>query len=1022
MRHFKRTALSVAAAQAALLWSGVALAQSAPAPADAASAAPAPATAASSAQAPAAASPSPTQDGVTQVVVTGQRAALQSAQKIKQNSDEIVDSIVAEDIGKLPDRSVTEVLQRIVGVSIGHLISNNDPEHYSVEGSGVNIRGLSYVRAELNGRDAFSANGGRSLNFEDVTPELMAGVDVYKNPSAEQIEGGIGGLVNLRTAMPFDFPGQKLSISASEGYSTLAGKTSPKISGLYSNRWDLGSAGQFGALIDLAHSVSKTRTDAFQVDPYFNVTSDGQSVWVPESASWRRVDFTNKRNGIYAALQWKKDTLSSSLTYFKSRYDQEWDENAIFTQASTPYNLTVDPGAKYGSNGVFLSGTLRDAADGGLNFGADTRVARRKSDTQDISWNVNWRASDRWNFNADLQLIKATTKDFDSTVATGVLMDKESLDLSGGMPRINFDATDLAALADPSHYYWAFTQEHFDKGIGTEKALKLDAKYNFNDSVLSDLRFGVRLTQRGATTQNSNPSYHWAAITQTWQRGWDITDLAYLSDPRFSGNTHTVNFSNFMNGKVTVPSLIMPDTSVAAGYPNSYKTLHDYTNQLCVNGNTCGDWSPAAYGANDPAGTNSQNERTQTAYGQLRFGFDDWKVPVDGNIGVRLVRTESEAHGYTVFTPQTSIPTGTPATGIPVPTIAAFAVNEDFKKTYNDFLPSLNLRAKPASDLQLRFALGRAMTRPDFSQLQAYTALNQNVSGAASSDGSSYNVTSLSQTGTASGNPNLKPIKSDQADATAEWYFSKSGSLTFAAFDKELKDIIINQSTITPVLDTSGNTVNFVTTAPVNGAKGYARGFEVAYQQYFDKLPGFLSGFGVQANYTFVNTHTSLYNPVTATTCGGGGLGADNLNLNLNGCDTNGQPFGNLPLQGVSRNSFNFALLYDQGPISARVAYNWRSKYLQGVNVNGTNGTDGTDPANPTAHNVAWGLPTWAGSYGEVDAGIFYKFDDHFTIGLEGTNLTDSTYKQLMQQHIGMMGRAWFTSGPSYNLQLRYTY
>lgn len=104
------------------------------------------------------------------VVVTGQRASLENAQKIKQNADEIVDSIVAEDIGKLPDKSVTEVLQRVVGVTIDRTMSRGDPEHYSVEGSGVSIRGLSYVRSELNGRDSFSANGGRSLNFEDVPP------------------------------------------------------------------------------------------------------------------------------------------------------------------------------------------------------------------------------------------------------------------------------------------------------------------------------------------------------------------------------------------------------------------------------------------------------------------------------------------------------------------------------------------------------------------------------------------------------------------------------------------------------------------------------------------------------------------------------------------------------------------------------------------------------------------------------------------------------------------------------------
>src|SRR5471032_1401096 len=210
MKQFKKTAIALGLAQMAAM-SGMAVAQTA------------------------------ATDAGPVVVVTGQRAALQSAQKIKQNSDEIVDSIVADDIGKLPDRSVTEVLQRIVGVTIDRTMAKGDPEHFSVEGSGVSIRGLSYVRSELNGRDSFSANGGRSLNFEDVPPELMAGVDVYKNPSAEQVEGAVGGLVNLRTAMPFDFTGQKFSISLSDGYSTLRKAASPKISALYSNRWDLGS-------------------------------------------------------------------------------------------------------------------------------------------------------------------------------------------------------------------------------------------------------------------------------------------------------------------------------------------------------------------------------------------------------------------------------------------------------------------------------------------------------------------------------------------------------------------------------------------------------------------------------------------------------------------------------------------------------------------------------------------------------------------------------------------------------------
>src|SRR5439155_11674816 len=210
----------------------------------------------------------------------------------------VVDSIVADDIGKLPDRSVTEVLQRIVGVTIDHTMAKTDPEHFSVEGSGVTIRGLTYVRSELNGRDSFSANGGRSLNFEDVPPELMAGVDVYKNPSAERIEGAISGLVNLRTALPFDFKGPKGAFSLQSSYATLREKASPSFSGLLSNRWKT-DLGEFGAMIDLAHSESTTRTDGYQVEPYYPRTDvvAGQTVWIPKGSQWRTLEFDRKRDG-----------------------------------------------------------------------------------------------------------------------------------------------------------------------------------------------------------------------------------------------------------------------------------------------------------------------------------------------------------------------------------------------------------------------------------------------------------------------------------------------------------------------------------------------------------------------------------------------------------------------------------------------------------------------------------------------------------------------------------------------------
>ncbi|MBQ0942846.1 TonB-dependent receptor [Ideonella sp. 4Y16] len=1001
MKKPQRTALSLAAAQVALMWTGLASAQQAPAPAPAASAA-------------------------TAIVVTGQRAALQSAQKIKQESDEIVDSIVADDIGKLPDRSITEVLQRVVGVTMDRTMAKGDPEHYSVEGSGVSIRGLSWVRSELNGRDSFSANGGRALNFEDVPPELMAGVDVYKNPSAEQIEGAVGGLVNLRTALPLDFKGFKGAVSLENTYNKLNSKQSPSGSLLLSNRWDT-DLGQFGALLNLAHSESRTRSDFFQVEPYYPRTDAyaGQdpatTVWIPKGAQWRTLEFERQRDGLYGALQWKKNDFETALTYFQSKYHMQWDEQAIFAQQN-PYSVTVTNG-QFNDKGALVYGTLTTTDNGGLfNFNNDTRFATRDSKTEEFAWKAKWKASDRWSFSTDLQYIRARTDGFDSTVATGVGMPKETLDLRGATPTLIFDAADRAHLADPKNYYWAFTMEHLDRSKATEKAGRADAKYTFDDPVLQDLRFGIRLNDREALSYRNPSNYHWQALTQPWTAGGP----AYLSD--YPGNTHLQQFGNFFGGSVSAPpAVIFPNSSLAQGFPASYQTLYGYTRDHCkkqlgANNPTCDGWpfvfSPESISedANSP-GTNVLQERSQAAYAQLRFGFDDWKYPVDGNIGVRLVNTKVTAHGYVAFDGSKNSPTDS---GVTVPVIAAYNKPVDFENTYTNVLPSLNLRMKAGSDLQFRFALAKAMSRPDFTDMQAYTKLSQDVQR------NGTVVTSVTQTGEALGNPMLKPIRSTQADLTAEWYFSKAGSFTVALFDKELKDVIIRQSTAFQIPDTSGNPQTFVVTSPVNGAKGYARGFELAFQTYFDSLPGWMSGFGVQANYTYVDSKTKLYNPVNAAYCSGGNS-ATNFNLNLNGCDTDGRSFGDLPLQNLSRNAFSLALMYDQGPLSARLAYSWRGKYLQAVNVNGTQGGDGTDtnPNSPTVgqRNVAWGLPVWADAYGQVDGGVFYKLlNDQLTLGLEAQNLTSARQRQLMQQHIGYMTRGLFYTGPRYTVTARYTF
>jgi outer membrane receptor protein involved in Fe transport len=228
----------------------------------------------------------------------------------------------------------------------------------------------------------------------------------------------------------------------------------------------------------------------------------------------------------------------------------------------------------------------------------------------------------------------------------------------------------------------------------------------------------------------------------------------------------------------------------------------------------------------------------------------------------------------------------------------------------------------------------------------------------------------------------------------------------------------------------AGNPQTFAITGPDNVGKARVKGFEIAGMTYLDRLPGldkalpdWSKGFGVAANYTFIDGKQQLYKNFNNPYCDAGNA-TTNGGLHLYGCDTNGLPFNDLPLPYMAKNAFNLVFMYDKGPLSARLAYNWHSRILQGTDVNGTRGTDATsaDPARAGAQDVGWGLPTWQEAFGQWDAGVSYKFSEKFNVSLSVTNLNDVIVRQTQQQHIGNMGRAWFYPGRSYNLTARYEF
>ncbi len=302
--------------------------------------------------------PVKTNGEVKEVVVVGQRAALKSAQRIKQTSDTIVDSITATDIGAFPDLSVAEALQRVAGITVDRFAANSDTAHFSAEPSGVLVRGLEAVRNEFNGRDSFDANSSRGLGWADVSPELMAGVDTYKNQTADMIEGGIAGTVDLRTRVPFDSSGRLLSASIQGTYNVLSQSARPDVVVLGSDRWNT-PWGEFGFLADYAYSSTLTGAPGIQfsrmgifgnpvnptcttIDCAFNPVYGSTNVgpgnleFIPSNVNYHDTEYDRVRQGGAYAAQWRSPDHKLLVT-FQLNTSEYWEQMREYVVDPSPF-------------------------------------------------------------------------------------------------------------------------------------------------------------------------------------------------------------------------------------------------------------------------------------------------------------------------------------------------------------------------------------------------------------------------------------------------------------------------------------------------------------------------------------------------------------------------------------------------------------------------------------------------------------------------------------------------------------
>src|SRR6202166_1411051 len=337
------------------------------------------------------------QASLEEVIVVGVKQAIATSQNIKKEAPTFVDSITATDIGAFPDVSASDALQRVPGITVNRLQSNDDSTHPSGEPTNILIRGLTQVRTEFNGRDTFTADNGRGLNFNDISPELLSGVDAYKNQTADMIEGGIAGTVDMKTRLPFDQEGHVLVGSLKGAYGSLSGgQVTPAYSVLFSDsiRTDFG---RFGLLLDYARSHVITQTQSViddKIDTYCTsgygtaahaiVNADGSIpctgnvfggtgwAFAPDGIRYSQVDYDRDRIGSTVATQYENNSKSllATLQYTDSSYHNKWLEDASHAVLDGSYYgtpafnprasslLAGSSGLVFGSNGMLQSGLL----------------------------------------------------------------------------------------------------------------------------------------------------------------------------------------------------------------------------------------------------------------------------------------------------------------------------------------------------------------------------------------------------------------------------------------------------------------------------------------------------------------------------------------------------------------------------------------------------------------------------------------------------------------------------------------
>lgn len=962
-----------------------------------------------------------------EVVATGIRQALSAARDLKRNADTAVDSITASDVSTLPDLTVAEALARIPGVVAQRFdVTNaNAGDFPSTEGGNNLIRGLAFVRSEFNGRETFSANGGRALDFGTVPPELIGAVNVYKNVTADLTEGGIGGTIDLRTLEPFDKNGRFIAATADLTYLDFRDTTSPDFTVTAGDRWDT-SIGEFGLLGSFAHSELNTRLDNYQIAQLLPVTAVETAggvvqlptaVAVPTGYQLRTNEIDRERQSYYIAGQYRNNegTFKATGKYFRIENDNSRTERTTeyFTNAEQAIDggtrlldgFTTQPFMSDGINvcstitagfptdsclptvpvnGLYESGVISNS----FRDWTEARGARHQntainsvsdSSTEDISLNINWQPAEDWYVNLDAHRTESTFNEMQLWGVTNFYSDFSFSGVGDGFPQITLvpdpanntfrrfrdgtvsgpdwtgatvsqnPGTIPTDFSDPASSFLLSAADQFQENGGEAWAVKADIRKEFNnDGWFDAIQFGTRISDREQT--NRRAGLNWGSLSPAWAGEFGSTHVQ-VSESQVGGEV--VDYSDFFGGGVFAPGsqsefVFLPSDTLADydAFVNAIFTdpilfvangQTGFQNQVVnggfenpVTGETgvySGSWVPLRQnGVVDYANrgtTNSVKEEVTAFYGRLDFGNElDNGMTVEGNVGLRYVDASVSGVGGIDY-----IPVVGATSELFTPEAIAFSQQQDVVEegVFNEvdhWLPSLNVKLNLNDESLIRFAVSENITRPNIAQLnpgrtrvvvQAFpTGDPDPVTG--QREVVDVINTSVNEFG---GNPRLLPIESTNFDLGFEHYFGDDNYFSITGFLKEIRNNITTDTQTVDFITLDGDQVPILFIGDQNQDKATFRGFETAYQQFFDELPGLFSNLGIQANYTFIDADTNA--PVAIVDANGDGLPDNDERIYRFGVDN---------FLGTSKHTANLVGIYQDDSLEFRLAYNYRSDFL----------------------------------------------------------------------------------------------